>query len=420
MKNIKIKVLIVILIIAAVVLIIRNPFRERYKLPFDGEKVDSVVMYRENDVEYKELTEQKDIQKILSILTSLKIYEHDPEDPQGDGVLNMTFDMHLTDGTVETISFVESGFGYLTDKKQKLKVSYLEPAAVWNKFSGGMTFIKDYIEYSVYDTEKDLVNAADLIFHGVVTKVEYKMLDAKTGQEPADISYMDELGKIPYAYTLYTVKADQVYKGDSANEEITVACPGGVFEDTTYVVRRLADTEEEEQEIPEIIEGEDYLFLVREDQTFYPELLNPIQGVYGHDSSEAINIEEILESKEPAGTHQIDRYDLELEYNAYEKDYSTELEIGSEKIPLEIWRSNVGYRVIKIDGQEIPCEHREIPLGGAGLETMAYDVTGDGKEEIVFVEASGASGAVQYMLVFGNTDGQWEELEDTLYIPAEN
>jgi len=79
----------------------------------------------EDDVKYKKLTEQKDIQKIISILTSLKIYEHDPEPPEEAGVLNMKFEMHLTDGTIETIDLVESGFGYLTDQRRKLKVSYL-------------------------------------------------------------------------------------------------------------------------------------------------------------------------------------------------------------------------------------------------------------------------------------------------------
>lgn len=121
--------------------------------------------------------------------------------------------------------------------------------------------------------------------------------------------------------------------------------------------------------------------------------------------------ETFSENGDSAGTEQIDKYDLELDYNAYEKDYSTELQIGSEITPLEIWSSNVGYQVIKIGSQEIPYEQREQPLGGAGLTTMAYDFTGDEKEEIIFVEASGASGAFQYILVFSDTDGQWERLE---------
>lgn len=291
MKRIKIEALILIFIIVVVVLIIRNPFRERYQLPFDAEKVDSVTTYCEDDVKYKKLTEQRDIQKIISILTSQKIYEHDPEPPEEAGVLNMKFEMHLTDGTIETIDLVESGFGYLTDQRQKLKVSYLEPATVWSKFPDEMTYINNYIEYPVYDLESDLVRSADLIFQGTVTNVEYKMMDAKTGQPPADESDMNELEKIPYAYTIYTVKADRVYKGNLDSGQIAIAYPGGTFGDTAYVVRQLADTEEEEGEMPEISEGKEYLFLTRKEETFYPELLNPIQSVYIENDEQA---EEIL------------------------------------------------------------------------------------------------------------------------------
>lgn len=291
MKSKHIKLLILIFIIAAVDLIILNPLRERYNLPFGAEDVDFVTMYCEDDVKYKKLTEQRDIQKIISILTSQKIYEHDPEPPEEAGVLNMKFEMRLTDGTIEMIDLVESGFGYLTDQRRKLKVSYLEPATVWSKFSDEITFIKNYIEYPVYDSESDLVRSADLIFQGTVTNVEYKMMDAKTGQPPADESDMNELEKIPYAYTIYTVKADRVYKGNLDSKQIAIAYPGGTFGDTAYVVRQLADTEEEERETPEISEGKEYIFLTRKEETFYPELLNPIQSVYSKDDAKA---EEIL------------------------------------------------------------------------------------------------------------------------------
>lgn len=291
MKRIKAEALILIFIIAAVVFIVCNPFQERYQLLFDAEDVDSVTIYCEDDVKYKKLTEQRDIQKIISILTSQKIYEHDPEPPEETGVFNMKFEMHLTDGTIETIDLVESGFGYLTDQRQKLKVSYLEPATVWSKFPDEMTYIKNYIEYPVYDLESDLVRSADLIFQGTVTNVEYKMMDSETGQPPADESDMNELEKIPYAYTIYTVKADGVYKGNLDSGQIAIAYPGGTFGDTAYVVRQLADTEEKEGEMSEISEGKEYLFLTRNEETFYPELLNPIQSVYGEDDEKA---EEIL------------------------------------------------------------------------------------------------------------------------------
>lgn len=136
-------------------------------------------------------------------------------------------------------------------------------------------------------------------------------------------------------------------------------------------------------------------------------------SLWGCGRSEKTNAEAegFSDGSESVGTESFDRYDLELDYNAYEKDYATELLIENEQLPIEIWRSAVGYQVIKIGDQEIPYEYREIPLGGAGLVTMAYDFTDDGKEEVVFVESSGASGAYQYILVFTDTDGQWEEMK---------
>ncbi len=143
----------------------------------------------------------------------------------------------------------------------------------------------------------------------------------------------------------------------------------------------------------------------------------PIYGCGGKPGTE-----DVLKNNGYADTEEFDRYDLELAYNHYEKDYSAEVEIENEKIPLELWSSDIGCTVVKIDGQEIPLETWDLPLGGAGLEQMTHDFTNDGKEEIVLVESSGASGAVSYILVFGNTDGQWKELHipPELYSDAED
>lgn len=295
MQKIRMKPLIIILIlmVAAVILVICNPFRKRYQLPFDAGEVTSVTMYCEEDVEYKELTEQKEIQKIISILTSLKIYEHDSKRPEEESFGDMKFEFHFADQTSETIQYVANGFGYLTDRNQNLKVSFLEPNVVWDKFSQEATFVKNYLEYPVYDTAESLVKSSDLIFSGTVTNVECRMMDAKTGQEPADLSDW-ELANIPYAYTLYTVKADQVYKGGNADGEITIAYPGGTFGDTTYIVKQLADTKEEEQEMSDVSVGNEYLFLAKTSRGFYPELLNPGQAVYSRDDAVSEEILDLL------------------------------------------------------------------------------------------------------------------------------
>lgn len=132
--------------------------------------------------------------------------------------------------------------------------------------------------------------------------------------------------------------------------------------------------------------------------------------------------EDVSENGEDVHTEEFDRYDLTLAYNDYEKDYETELEVENETIAFELWSSNIGCQVIKIGSQEIPLKSGECMLGGAGLELMTCDVTDDRTEEIILVESQGASGAFQYLRVFGNTGGQWEErkLPSELYSDADD
>lgn len=132
--------------------------------------------------------------------------------------------------------------------------------------------------------------------------------------------------------------------------------------------------------------------------------------------------EGVSENGEDIHTEEFDRYDLTLAYNDYEKGYETELEVENETIAFELWSSNIGCQVIKIGSQEIPLKSGGCMLGGAGLERMTCDVTDDGTEEIILVESQGASGAFQYLRVFGSTGEQWEErkLPSKLYSDADD
>lgn len=116
----------------------------------------------------------------------------------------------------------------------------------------------------------------------------------------------------------------------------------------------------------------------------------------------------ISESGEVSDTEPFDRHDLTLEYNAYEKYYETKVLTDEKQIPLELWISNVGYKVAKIDGQEIPFNReRNVYLNDANITTTAMDFTGDGKDEIAIVSA----GWSEYIVVFGSLDGAWQEIE---------
>lgn len=100
--------------------------------------------------------------------------------------------------------------------------------------------------------------------------------------------------------------------------------------------------------------------------------------------------------------------------NVYEVVYSVGLNIGEEQIPFEILlgSNECTDGEIKIGSQEIPINSELAKtVGYAHGEAKAYDLTGDGKEEIVLVISGGASGAVQAVQVFGNIDGKWDEID---------
>ena len=123
------------------------------------------------------------------------------------------------------------------------------------------------------------------------------------------------------------------------------------------------------------------------------------------DGTTDINV--LSESGAAADTELFDRHDLTLAYNAYEKFYEAEAQTDGKQIPIELWISNVGYKVAKIDGQEVPFNlERNVYLTG-NIEITAADLTGDGKDEIAIVSFDTS----EYIVVFGNSNGEWQEIE---------
>lgn len=104
----------------------------------------------------------------------------------------------------------------------------------------------------------------------------------------------------------------------------------------------------------------------------------------------------------------------ETNNKTYETVYSDELKISENKVPLKILINSKDCTdgVIKIDNQEIPINTElATTIGYAHVTTKIYDFTGDGKKEIALVISGGASGAVQAVQIFGNTDGKWNEID---------
>lgn len=99
--------------------------------------------------------------------------------------------------------------------------------------------------------------------------------------------------------------------------------------------------------------------------------------------------------------------------DAMEVVYSDTVKVGKKKVALKILLnpelSTDG--VIQIDNQEIPINPEFAEnVGYAHGEAEAYDFTGDGKEEIAFIISGGASGSMQAVQVFEETDGKWNEI----------
>lgn len=110
-------------------------------------------------------------------------------------------------------------------------------------------------------------------------------------------------------------------------------------------------------------------------------------------------------------------------YN-YEKIFSDELEFGNDKITLEIWNNKklCTNGIIKIDNQEIPINPKSESaiLGYSHTEANVFDLTNNGKEEIILVVSGGASGVVQSVQVFENVNDKWREIDMPSGIYDEN
>ncbi len=113
-------------------------------------------------------------------------------------------------------------------------------------------------DYPYYSTAEELVEAADIIMTAKLVKVEYRNLGTE---------------KDPLPYTIYTMEAEQLYKGNVAEKQVLeVRKHGGILGDTEYVV---ADGSRFEMEI-----GKQYLCFLSTYEHALPDFVNPSQGIY--------------------------------------------------------------------------------------------------------------------------------------------
>ncbi|MBP1904214.1 hypothetical protein J2Z32_000831 [Paenibacillus turicensis] len=133
-----------------------------------------------------------------------------------------------------------------------------------------------HADYPQYDTAKDLVDSADLVFSGTVKSIQYKMLDIKVEQGADSDTGLVEAESIPYS--IYEISVDKVLKGDSTDSTLFLKRPGGEFENETFVIEDATQVN---------IDGT-YLFVAQTYPESYPSFLNASQASYDMNSSKSM------------------------------------------------------------------------------------------------------------------------------------
>lgn len=127
------------------------------------------------------------------------------------------------------------------------------------------------MDYPWYDTADSLVEKADLVFSGVIEKVEYEKLDLRCEEGPDPETGLVESKKTPC--TIYTIKIEKVYKGNYGEERVKISLPGGVADGMEYVLEGA----------PDMSKNVKYLFLTSTYENSYPSLLNLSQACFNMD-----------------------------------------------------------------------------------------------------------------------------------------
>lgn len=133
-----------------------------------------------------------------------------------------------------------------------------------------------HADYPQYDTAKDLVDSADLVFSGTVKSIQYKMLDIKVEQGADSDTGLVEAESIPYS--IYEISVEKVLKGEYSDSTVFLKRPGGEFENETFVIEDATQVN---------IDGT-YLFVAQTYPESYPSFLNASQASYDMNSSKSM------------------------------------------------------------------------------------------------------------------------------------
>lgn len=152
-------------------------------------------------------------------------------------------------------------------------------------FTSGL-YSKISADWPIYSDAKNLTDNADLVFIGKITDIDFEVLDTSNAL-PVSESTPEHRREL---YTIYTVEAITVYKGDVANVS-KIRVMGGMVDfavDTQLEVMKAGKAFAREYGIPiwddytktQCFEGESYLFALRQFDTGYPTILNTDQSIF--------------------------------------------------------------------------------------------------------------------------------------------
>lgn len=129
------------------------------------------------------------------------------------------------------------------------------------------------IDYPMYDSAQELVDAADLVFAGEVKNITYEMLDIRTENGTDPVTGLE--GDVSLPYTIFEIEVSEVYKGEIADHTIYLKRPGGNFDSVQYKLEDASD----------IKIGNRYLFLAAAYENSYASFINANQSSYDLDAS---------------------------------------------------------------------------------------------------------------------------------------
>lgn len=126
----------------------------------------------------------------------------------------------------------------------------------------------DYLEY---DSAQSLVDAADLVFTGIVKDISYKMLSIRTGDGSDPMTGLEDNVMLPY--TIFKIEISKIYKGEFEDDTIYLKRLGGNFDSCRYELEGAS----------EINMDGNYLFAAQTYENSYASLLNADQSSYDLD-----------------------------------------------------------------------------------------------------------------------------------------